>query len=130
MAGTEELSDFQRGTVYYISALLELPQSTVRPVKWKRLGATAAQPQSGRSHKLTERDRRVLKHVVLNNCLYSVATLTTEFQTASRSNISTRTVRRELYEIGYHGRTAAHKPKITIRNAKRRLEWCKGSLEG
>ena len=27
--------------------------------------------------------------------------------------------------MGFHGRAAAHKPKITMRNAKRRLEWCK-----
>ena len=26
--------------------------------------------------------------------------------------------------MGFHGRTAAHKPKITMRNAKHRLEWC------
>uniref|UniRef100_A0A8C8GDS8 Bromo domain-containing protein n=1 Tax=Oncorhynchus tshawytscha TaxID=74940 RepID=A0A8C8GDS8_ONCTS len=25
----------------------------------------------------------------------------------------------------FHGRAAAHKPKITMRNAKRRLQWCK-----
>ena len=72
MGRTEELSDFQCGTVVechlsnksvrQISALLELPQSTVSVVivKWKRLGATTAQPRSCRPHKLTERDRRVL----------------------------------------------------------------------
>jgi hypothetical protein len=54
-----------------------------------------------------------------------VATLTAEFQTASGSNVSTRTVRRELHEIDVHGRASAHKPNITMRNAKRRLEWCK-----
>ena len=27
--------------------------------------------------------------------------------------------------MGFHGRAVAHKPKITMRNAKRRLEWCK-----
>ena len=59
------------------------------------------------------------------NCLSSVATLTTEFQIASRSKVSARTVRRELHEMGFHGHAAAHKPKITMRNAKRRLEWCK-----
>ena len=32
-------------------------------MKCKRLGATTAQPQSGRPQKLTERDHRVLKHV-------------------------------------------------------------------
>ena len=56
MARTEELSDFQHGTVIgchlsyksvcQISALLELPWSTVIAVivKGKRLGATTAQP--------------------------------------------------------------------------------------
>ena len=130
MAHTDELSDIQHGTVIgchfsnksvrQISALLELPRSTVNAVimKWKRLGATTALPRSGRPLKLTERDRRVLKHVKKE--IHS-----TEFQTAFGSNISTRTVRRELYEMGFHGRAAIHKPKITVRNAKRRLAWCK-----
>ena len=137
MGQSEELSDFQRGTVIgchlsnksvrEISALLELPQSTVSAVivKWKRLGATTAQPQSSRLHKLTERDRRVLKRVAQKNHLSTVETLTTEFQTASGSNVSPSTVCRELHEMGFHGRAAAHKPKITMRNGKHRLEWCK-----
>jgi hypothetical protein len=47
--------------VSQISALLELPFSTVSAVivKWKHLGATTAQPQSDRPHKLTGR----LKHI-------------------------------------------------------------------
>ena len=28
--------------------------------------------------------------------------------------------------MGFHGRAASHKPKITMCNVKRRLEWCKG----
>ena len=68
MDRTEEFSDFQRGTVirshlssksvHQIYALLELRQSTASAVivKQKRLGATTAQPRSGRPHKLTERD--------------------------------------------------------------------------
>uniref|UniRef100_A0A8C7EZX8 Multiple C2 and transmembrane domain containing 1 n=1 Tax=Oncorhynchus kisutch TaxID=8019 RepID=A0A8C7EZX8_ONCKI len=107
-----------------MSALLDLPRSTVCAliVKWKCLGATTAQPRSGRPHKLTEWDRLVLQHVVCKNSLSSVVTLTAEFQTASGSNVSTRTVRWKLHEMGFHGRTAAHKPKITMLNAKRRLE--------
>ena len=115
MGNTKELSDFKHGTVigchlsnksvHQISALLELPRSTVNAVivKWKRRGATTAHPQSGRPHKLTERDRRVLKHIVWKNRLLSVATLTTEFQTDPGSNVSTSTVRRELHEMGFHG---------------------------
>ena len=74
---------------------------------------------------LTERDRQVLKHVAWKIRLLSVATLTTEFQFDSGSNVNTSTVRRELHEMGFHGRAAAYKPKITMCNAKRRLEWCK-----
>jgi len=48
-----------------------------------------------------------------------------ELTTASGSNVSTSTIRRELHVMGFRGRTSAHKPKITMRNAKRRLEWCK-----
>ncbi|WP_423784273.1 hypothetical protein, partial [Francisella tularensis] len=59
------------------------------------------------------------------NRLSSVATLTVEFQTSSRSNISTRTVCRELHEMGFHGRADTHKPKLTLCNAKCRLEWSK-----
>jgi hypothetical protein len=31
--------------------------------------------------------------------------------------------------MGFHGRAAAHKPKITMRNAKRRMECCKVEVE-
>jgi hypothetical protein len=61
----------------------------------------------------------------IKNGLFSVATLTTEFQTASRSNVGTITVCWELHEMGFHDRAAAHKPNITMRNASHRLEWCK-----
>jgi hypothetical protein len=93
-----------------VSALLTVSAVTVM---WKRLGATKAQPQSGRPHKLTEWDSQVLKHLMGKNRLSSVATLTTEFQIAYESNVRTRTVRRELHEMGFQGRAATSKPQIT-----------------
>ena len=65
--------------------------------------------------------------VARKNCLSLVAKLTNEFQTASGSNISTITVVWERHELGFHGRAATHTPKITMRNVKRQLEWCKNS---
>jgi hypothetical protein len=59
------------------------------------------------------------------NHLSLVATLTTEFQTASGGIVSIMNVHQEINEMGFHGRAATHKPKITMRNAKRWLEWCK-----
>lgn len=120
MGRGEELSDFQRGNVVgcymckksvrEISALLNLPRSTVSAVilKWKRGGITTALPRSGRPHKLKEEDRQVLEKVALENCLPSIAALTAEFQSASGANVSSRTVRRELHEMGFRGRVSTY----------------------
>jgi transposase len=119
-----EMWNRHRMSVCKISALLELPQSTVSAVfvKWKRLGATTAQLRSGRPHKLTEWDRRELKRVAivyprLQHSLRVPSCL-------EATSASTRTVRQELPENGFHGRAASHKPKITISNTMHRLKWC------
>ena len=57
--------------------------------------------------------------VASKNRLSSVATLTTEFQTVSGSNVSTNCL--ELDEMDFNSQAAAHKPKII----KHWLEWCK-----
>ncbi|CDQ77355.1 unnamed protein product [Oncorhynchus mykiss] len=61
--------------------------------KWKRLGATTAQPRSGRPHKLTERDRRVLKRIKIDwYCLY----------TDYRSKVLEHLLTRFLYFYYFH----------------------------
>jgi hypothetical protein len=97
--------------------------SCTQPVKWQGQGASTAEPRSGRPHKLTERNRRVLKRVACKNRLSSVATHSTEFQTDLWK--LRQHVRRELHEMRFHGRSAAHKTKITMRYTRCRLEWCK-----
>ena len=91
-------------------------------VKWKCVGATTAQPWSVRPKRLTERDHQVLKHLAHINGLSTVATLTTKFQTASGSIVSTNTICWET--MGFHGRAAAHKPKITMCNDSGAVETC------
>jgi hypothetical protein len=48
---------------------------------------------------------------------------------ASGSNVSTRTVHQELHEMGFHGRAATYKPKVTMHNAKCWLVWCKARCQ-
>lgn len=120
MGRGEELSDFQRGTVVgchlsgktvrEISALLNLPRSTVSSVilKWKRGGITTALPRSGRPHKLKEEDRQVLEKVAVQTCLPSIKALTSEFQSVSGASVSFRTVRRELHAMGFRGRVSTY----------------------
>ncbi|CAI9614237.1 unnamed protein product [Staurois parvus] len=70
---SQELRELKRGTVigyhlcnksiHEISLLLNIPRSTVSVIikKWKHLGTTATQPQSGRPCKMTERGQHMLK---------------------------------------------------------------------
>ena len=137
MGRSQELSEFQRGTVIGchlcnkssrgISSLLNIPQSTVSSIitKWKRFGTTATQPRSGRPRKVTERGQRMLKRIVQRGRRLSAQSIATELQTSCDLQISPSTVRRELHGMGFHGRAAAAKPHITKCNAKRRMQWCK-----
>ncbi|CAI9615359.1 unnamed protein product [Staurois parvus] len=66
MGRCQELGEFKHGTVlgchlcyksiHEISLLLNIPRSTVSGIitRWKQLGTTATQPQSGRPRKMTE----------------------------------------------------------------------------
>lgn len=77
----------------------------------KHLGATTIQPWSSRPCKLTEQSQGVLKCIARKNCLSFLASLTTAFQTAFESNLSTRILLWELNEIGFHGQAAAPKDR-------------------
>lgn len=133
MGRSQELSEFQRGTGIgchlcikssrEIFSLLNIPQSTVRFIirKWKSLGATATQPQSGRPRKLTERGQRMLRRIVQRGRRLSAQSIAAELQTSCGLQISPSTVRRELHGMGFHGRAAASKPYITKCNAKRQM---------
>jgi transposase len=132
-----ELSDFERGlvigchfskkSVRDIATLLKLSKSVVCGVivKWKREGTTTMKPRLGRLRLMTDRDRRALKKAVHETCHISSEIITCEFSNATNCPASTMTVRQELRGMGFHGRSAAHKPNISPVNAKRHLMWGK-----
>jgi hypothetical protein len=60
----------------------------------------------------------------------SSKTITHEFRSATKCPASTLTVRRDLRGMGFHGRAAAHKPNISLANAKRRLSGVKSDATG
>ncbi|CAI9613117.1 unnamed protein product [Staurois parvus] len=103
--------------------LLNIPRSTVSGIitKWKQLGTTATQPQSGRPRKMTKRSQCMLKHTVRRSHQLSAKSIAKDLQTTCGLQISTTTVRRELHGMGFHGRAAASKPYITKCNAKRQM---------
>lgn len=113
-------------SVREISEKFQIPRSTVSDVivKWKRDGVIICQPRPSKPTKLTDRDRRSLKRVVKSNRKDSLEKLAEMFRSSTSSDASDRTVRREIVQLGFHGRAAAHKPNITRGNATRRLQWC------
>ena len=88
------------------------PVNCIGNVNWKRLGATTARPQNGRALKLTEQDHRVLLPIV---CLWLRHSLPSSKLPLEATSV--RTVLWELHEMGFHGRGATHKNKITMSNA-------------
>ncbi|CAI9602974.1 unnamed protein product [Staurois parvus] len=76
MGHSQELSEFKCGivigchlcnkSIYEISLLLNIPQSTVSGIitKWKQLGTTATQPPSASLCKMTEQGQCMLKRTV------------------------------------------------------------------
>ncbi|GFX19357.1 hypothetical protein TNCV_3014961 [Trichonephila clavipes] len=52
------------------------------------------------------------------------------FQSSSSGSSNSRTVRRELKNLGFHSRVAAHNPNITPQNAKCIMQWCKAVVIG
>ncbi|TMZ26485.1 hypothetical protein EMF65_33690 [Klebsiella pneumoniae] len=67
----------------------------------------------------------MLRCTVRRSRQLSAESIATDLQTSCGLQISSRTVRRELHGMGFHGRAAASKPYITKCNAKRRMQWCK-----
>jgi hypothetical protein len=125
---TEKLSNFQCGTIigchFSNNSVRNICPARAAPVNCKCCYCEVETSRSNNTKwSATQAHRKGPPNAeACKNHLSSVATITTEFQTASGSNVSTITVRRELREMA---QAAAHKPKITMRNAKHRLEWCK-----
>ena len=115
MARSQELSEFQRGTMIgchlsnkssrEIYSQLSIPQSAVSGIitKWKRLGTTATQPRSGRARKMTERRQRMLRRINGRGRQLSAESIATDLQTSCGLQSSSRTVRRELHGMRFHG---------------------------
>ncbi|CAI9573663.1 unnamed protein product [Staurois parvus] len=90
-------------SVCEIFLLLNIPRSTVSGIitKWKQLGTTATQPQSGRPRKMTERGQLILQCTMHRSHQLPVETIAKDLQTSCGLQISTPTICRELHGMIY-----------------------------
>uniref|UniRef100_A0A2L2Y8P5 Transposable element Tcb1 transposase n=1 Tax=Parasteatoda tepidariorum TaxID=114398 RepID=A0A2L2Y8P5_PARTP len=90
-------------------------------------GKTKSSKQnSGRKSNLDDRDRRVLQRVVARKHKQSLSEITSDMNSHLQDPVSTRTVQRELHAANIYGRVAIRKPLVTVTNAFKRRQWCRG----
>ena len=108
-----------------ISQILDIPKSTIQYIvsRWKLYGNTDNCLRSGRPRKLQQRGLRTLKRTVKKNRWNSLKLITSEFKETLQTDISSKTVRRRLKDIGFRSCIPAKKPLISERNRKKRLSF-------
>ena len=134
---SQELTDFQRGmivglrragwTFQAIADDIGSKKNTVRDVfsKWEKEGITTVQPRPGAPKKLDDRDLRQLVRVVKKNRRATAAEITIDFASLLGKDLSIKTIRNYLKELGFRGCAGVRKPLVTEKNRIARLEWAR-----
>jgi len=137
MVKKRELSSFERGRIIgfseaghserAISKKTGYGKTTIHNIitKYCKTGTLNVASRSGRPKKMNERDKRHLKMIVNQNRREAAEKIQKEFIESTGKEVSKCTVRRTLYEMGYHSRTALRKPHISEPNRKIRLSWAR-----
>uniref|UniRef100_A0A673VW62 Transposase Tc1-like domain-containing protein n=1 Tax=Salmo trutta TaxID=8032 RepID=A0A673VW62_SALTR len=99
---------------FSISKCLKVPRSSVQTIvrKYKHHGTTQSPYCSGRRCVLNSGP--ISTKCPQSSHIHKVSTKLPYPQSVHKAPISTKTVLRELHEMGFHGRAAAHKPKFTM----------------
>ena len=132
----KELSEFERGEVIglleescserKISKLLDIPKSTVHDTikKFSETGTTENFFQPGRPRILNELNSQQLKKIIQDEPRATASQIQEEFQEETNLPVSVKTIRREIYNLGFSLCVAAHKPLLNDIQKQNRLNWC------
>ncbi len=101
------------------------PKTTIHDtiMMYKKRGVLTSASRSGRPKKLTERDKRHLKSIICKERREPAQKIQESFANSTGNEVGKNTIRRALYEMGYHSRIALRKPYISESNRRFRLKW-------
>jgi len=132
----KELNEFERGkiiglstegcSVRKISKILEIPKSTVQNTikKFSETGTTQNLFRPGRPRILTEINKQQLKKIVQDEPHATLSQIHEKFQKKTDLSTCTKTIKREIHNLGFSSCIAAHKPLLNIKQKQNRLSWC------
>ena len=118
-----ELTEFERGIIIgawlfdhserEIEAKTGYAKSTIHDTieRYRETGGATSRPRSGRPQLLSDRDKWHLVRIVQSNHQQSAKQARNNFVQSSGTVASLSTVRRALYEAGYHSRVAGSHPE-------------------
>jgi transposase len=136
----KELTSSQRGQIigafkmghnpYSIAKTFGFPTATVyKTVKrYQESGSENPVKRQGRPKILSEREKRALNHIAVNNRQAPLVIITNELNTKLENDLSTKTVRRYLKEMGWNSCMACKKPFLNDKSAANRLKWCRNHI--
>ena len=94
--------------------------------EFKKRGKTSShRSNSGRTSKVTGRNRSALKCIVRKYHRTTTTKVTTELNQHLNSPVSIKPFLRELNKIEFYGRAAVRKPLLSTINIQKRLKWCR-----
>ena len=130
MTKKKELTIIERGIIisFHKAGLSEraISEKTGHPktsihdtiVMYNKRGVLTSAPRSGQPKKLTERDKRHLKAIICKERRELARKIQENFANSTGKEVSKNTIRRALYEMGYHSRIALRKPYISESNRR------------
>ena len=116
----------EKYTMSHISAAIGISKATVQNIikRIKEKGTPTPEHHTGAPKKLNERDIRQLQRIVRDDPFATYAQINSQSKDG-QIDISRSTLIRYMKEIGFGSYFAAHKPKLSEENKKRRLRWAK-----
>ena len=113
-----------------IESMTGFPKSTIHSViqKYRETGSVANKAGRGRKRMTSARQDRSL-FVEMKKPRMDAELVASRSKELIGINVSPSTIRRRMYERGYHGRVARKKPYLNEYHIKRRLQFAKDHID-
>lgn len=132
----KELDDETRGQIIGLSKanmserkinkILGIPKSTIHDtlVRFEKTNTTSCVPRPGRSLLIDKKKEVILKKIIKKKPRITLAEIQQNFQNKTSIQVSQKTIRNSLHNLGFSSCIPARKPLLNDLQKENRLNWC------